>query len=245
MKCGPKLLVVSTILLALASHAGLAGAEPAASEPDLESMNLPDNLAEGWYARIETSMGRIAVQLLPRQAPQSVAHFAALAEAQLEWTDPLTGEVRKNHFYDGTEVHKAVAGERFEAGSPSGTGRGGPVMWVSHEEAQGPVDFSYPGRLGMTRASGRRVSAYQFFVTASAQPHFSGRHPCFGVVVSGMEVVIEITGVKTYSNGRPVEPVTIEKIRIFKIGEPPPLADPVPHQPTPAEFKAKERPATD
>jgi hypothetical protein len=60
-----------------------------------------------------------------------------------------------------------------------------------------------------------------------------------------MNVVTEITAVKTYSNGRPIEPVTIEKVRIFKIGDPPPLEEPVPHHPTPAEFKAKRRPGTD
>ena len=245
MACEPKLLVATMILVGLTICPGFGGTKPAGNEVDPDLVGLPENLPEGWYAWIETSMGRLAVQLLPDQAPQSVAHFAALAEARLEWTDPLTGEVRKNHFYDGTEVHKAVAGDRFEAGSPSGTGRGGPVMWVSHEEAQGPVNFSFPGRVGMTRASGRRVSAYQFFVTASAQPHYTGRHPCFGLVVKGMDVVIDITGVKTYSNGRPIEPVTIERVRIFKIGDPPPLAEPVPHHPTPAEFKLKERPAAD
>lgn len=243
MTRGVNLLIVSLVLVGLAASPCFAAEDPAKNVEDPELPGLPENLAEGWYAHIDTSMGRIVVQLLPDQAPQSVAHFAGLAEARLEWMDPLTGEVRKNHFYDGTLVHKALAAERFEAGSPTGTGRGGPVMWVAHEEAEGGVDFRFPGRVGMTRASGRRVSAYQFFVTASAQPHLSGHHPCFGVVVSGMEVVTRITGVKTYSNGRPIEPVTIEKVRIFKIGDPPPLADPVPHHPTPAVYKAKELPA--
>jgi peptidyl-prolyl cis-trans isomerase A (cyclophilin A) len=245
MERGVNLLLVPLVLAGLAACPVIAGTEAVAGEAEPDLTGLPEKLPEGWYASIETSMGRIAIQLLPQQAPQSVAHFAALAEGQLEWTDPLTGEVRKNRFYNGNRIHKAVAGERFEAGSPDGTGRGGPVMWVSHEEARGPVNFGFPGRVGMTRAAGRRVSAYQFFVTAAAQPHLTGRHPCFGVVVSGMDVVLDITGVKTYSNGRPIEPVTIEEVRIFKIGDPPPLAKPVPHHPTPAEFKAKELPATD
>jgi len=225
------------ILVAAAAAAGiLAGEVPAqdsesgpASDADLRA-GLPENAAEGWYARIETSKGPIVAQLLPRQAPQSVAHFVALAEGDLEWVDPLTGERKKGRFYDGTRVHKALAGMRFETGDPTGTGRGGPALYVP-EEGRGPVNFSVAGRLGMTRAPGSRISAHQFFVTASAQPFLNGFHPCFGVVIVGRDVVMEISAVKTYSNGRPIEPVTIESVRIFTIGDPPPLAAPKPHQP--------------
>jgi cyclophilin family peptidyl-prolyl cis-trans isomerase len=203
---------------------------------------LPLDLPEGWYARIETSKGRIVARLLPEQAPQAVAHFAALAEARLEWTDPATGESRKNHFYDGTRVHRAEAGIRFEAGSPTGTGRGGPEIWVPFEEKNGPIGFNAGGRLGMTRAPGRRVSGYQFFVTATAQPFMTGGYPCFGVVVSGLDVVMDITSVKTYSNGRPMEPVIIEEIRIFSRGDPRPLPEPRKHQPEPAQLQLMRKP---
>jgi peptidyl-prolyl cis-trans isomerase A (cyclophilin A) len=223
--------MLALLAAVLALIPGLGSAEPPA---DLE---LPPRLPEGWYARIDTSMGTIVIQLLPDQAPQSVAHFAALAEARMEWTDPLTGEVHRNHFYDGNRIHKAEAGARFEAGSPNGTGRGGPLLWVPPEEMLGPVNFDVAGRIGMTRAPGRKLSAHQFFVTASAQPFLSGRHPCFGVVVTGRDVTMNISMVKTYSNGRPVEPVIIEKIRIFSIGDPPPLPEPAEFVPTPGELK--------
>ena len=38
--------------------------------------------------------------------------------------------------------------------------------------------------------------------------------------------VYRITEVKTHKNGRPIEPVTIEKIRIFSVGNPPPIPEP-------------------
>ena len=61
-------------------------------EPDAAAGFVPaEGLAEGLYARIETSLGRIVARLLPEQAPQSVAHFAAMAEGQLEWFDMTTG----------------------------------------------------------------------------------------------------------------------------------------------------------
>ena len=101
MQRGWKSRVLYPALVILTVLPCLAGGEPPAE------LDLPPNLAAGWYARIETTMGTIAVQLLPGQAPQSVAHFAALAEARMEWTDPVSGEARKNHFYDGNPIHLA------------------------------------------------------------------------------------------------------------------------------------------
>ena len=100
--------------------------------------------------------------------------------------------------------------------------------------ADGPVTFNLPGRLGMTRGTLGKISGVQFFITASQQPKMIRRYPCFGEVVSGSDVVFDITAVPTYGNGLPVNDVVIEKIRIFKIGEPKPIPEPVPYQPTPA-----------
>jgi len=194
-----------------------------------ESYSPPVDLLEGWYARIETSMGRIVARLLPEQAPQSVAHFAAMAEGRLEWFDRLTGELRKGPYYEGIKVHRSVAGRHFEAGDPRGTGRGAPDLFVPRE-GLGPITFNAPGRLGMTK-DGPRISAVQFFATAAGEPWLSSGHPCFGVVISGLEVIQNISQVKTYANGRPVEPPVIESVNIFSIGEPPPLPDPEPYQP--------------
>jgi peptidyl-prolyl cis-trans isomerase A (cyclophilin A) len=193
----------------------------------------PEGLHPGWYARIETDMGRIIARLLPDQAPQAVAHFAAFAEGELEWIDPATGETNKSPFYDGVQVYRAEAGFLFEVGGSSGTGRGGPLIYIPSEGLEGPVDFSGAGRLGMTRSPTTYFSAFQFFVTYGSRPNLTGMHPCFGVVVSGREVVLEISTVKTYSNGRPIEPVVINEIRIFSVGEPEPLPEPLPFKPEP------------
>ncbi len=189
----------------------------------------PTNLQEGWYARIETSMGRIVVRLLPDQAPQSVAYFVGMAEGTLEWLDRTTGELEKGRYYDGIKIHKAQAGRSFEAGDPRGTGFAPPDLFVPLE-GLGPVNFSQPGRLGNTR-DGATISAVMFFLTASTQPWLNGNHPCFGTVVSGRHVITNLSQVKTYSNSRPVDPPTIEKIRIFTVGSPAPLAEPEPYYP--------------
>jgi peptidyl-prolyl cis-trans isomerase A (cyclophilin A) len=216
-----------------------------AAERSADSPALPEDLAEGWYASIQTSMGHILARLLPDQAPQSVAHFVAFAEGRLEWTDPLTGETRKGPLYDGTQIHFVKAGARFEAGSPTGKGYGGPTVWVPRNEGHAPLNFHTAGRLGMTAGPGKLISAHQFFVTAAAQPFMSGRFPCFGTVVEGGDVVLNITTVKAHPSGRPLEPVTIETIRIIRQGDPPPLAELEAYRPQREDAIFEEAPSVD
>jgi len=207
-------------MLTIAIMAMSSGVTDANDEPFLP----PEGLADGWYARIETSKGRIIARLLPEQAPQSVAHFAAMAEGRLEWFDPITGELNKSPYYDGIKIHKALAGKRFEAGDPRGTGFTPAELYVP-PEVEGPINFSRPGRLGMTSDSGM-ISAVQFFATMSAQPWLNRHHPCFGEVVKGRTVIENISQVKTYNNDRPIDPPVIELIRIFSVGNPDPLPEP-------------------
>jgi len=204
-----------------------------------------ESLGQGWYARIETSMGSIVVRLLPEQAPQAVAQFVALAEGAVERADPLTGEAIDGPYYDGTEVYLAKAGIQFEAGDPTSTGGGGPPLWVSPREGSGPANFHMAGRIGLTPTPGRGASPYSFFITASAQPQLTGLYPCFGTVVQGGDVVMRISEVRTRRDGRPIEPVLINKVRIFKEGEPPSLPEPVSYQPKPKKLAPIRKPRTD
>ncbi len=223
-------LLVAALVLAFA----------AAADAQVAATGGAAALAPGWYARLDTSAGEIVARLLPEQAPQSVAHFVALARGTMDWIDPFTGESVRRPYYDGLEVHKVKAAERFEVGDPTGTGRGAVPVYVPPEEAFGPVDFSKGGRLGMTRATLGRVSGSLFFVTASPQPWLSGRHPCFGVVVSGEDVVWRITSVKAHPSGRPIEPVVLRHVEIFSAGDPAPLPQPQTYVPVTPRMKVRD-----
>jgi peptidyl-prolyl cis-trans isomerase A (cyclophilin A) len=173
-------------------------------------------------------MGQIIALLHPEHAPQAVAHFAALADGRLEWHDPVTGQAKKAPYYDGIEVHFAMAGRLFEAGYRPGADSA-PELWVPLEGAAGKP-FGRGGRLGMA-AKRPGISGVVFFITASPDRKLDRTYPCFGTVVSELETVYRITEVKTRKGGRPIEPVTIEKIRIFAVGNPAPLPEPVPFFP--------------
>lgn len=218
--------------------AGLVLLLAAASAP---AADLPSDLPQGWYARIETTMGTMVARLLPENAPQAAAHFAALAEGRFPWQDLVTGEQKQGRYYDGIPIHKAVAGERFEAGDATGTGRGAPLIYSPYE--RGPLGFERPYRLGMTRGSLNRTSGVLFFVTVGNMSFLNGSHSCFGELVSGQEVAWNIATVKTNSMGKPIEPVIIRSVRILAVGSPPPLPEAVPFTPPPPEPFGVKKPA--
>ena len=242
---------LTALSLSLALCASVVGAAPPSSESTasrsaaaeveaFDDFTPPAELRSGWYARVDTNKGRFIIRLLPHQAPRSTAYFAALADGRLNWVDPVTGEAMSGHYYDGTLVQQAFGGERFEAADAHVTGRRAPSIFVPMEGG-GPINFLRPYRVGMTRNPGGTISGAVFFVTSSPHPILSTKHPCFGEVVHGFEVVDAITQVRTYSNNRPVDPVIIERLRTFKIGSPDPLPEPKPHQPKPETFQRRER----
>jgi len=213
--------------LCLMAPGGSSDTEPLKHSPDWPT---------GHYARIETDFGRIVARLLPQQAPQSVAHFAAAARGELAWIDP-TGEQKKFPYYDGIPIHNVRAGFLFEAGDWTGTGQGAPPLYVP-QEGGGPINFSQAGRLGMARPQ-QHTSALQFFATYASDPRLNRVFPCFGEIVEGREVVFQISQQKAYSNGKPIEEIKIRTIRIFEIGNPLPLPEPTqtPTGPRKMEFR--------
>ena len=60
---------------------------------------------------IETSKGRIVVEMSPLAAPNHVERMKTLARAR---------------FYDGIIFHRVISGFMLQGGCPEGSGRGGP-----------------------------------------------------------------------------------------------------------------------
>ena len=71
------------------------------------------------------------------------------------------------------------------------------------------------GTLSMANA-GPNTGGSQFFINLVNNNYLDRKHPVFGKVVSGMEVVDAIAKVKTNSQDRPLEDVVIEKAEILE-----------------------------
>ncbi len=163
-------------------------------------------------ATLHTSLGTIVIRLLPDHAPKTVRNFVELAQGEREWTDPRTGKATRARLYDGTIFHRVIPRFMIQGGDPLGTGTGGPGYRFA-DEFHPDLSFSRPGLLAMANA-GPGTNGSQFFITTDPAPHLNRRHTIFGEVISGQDVVEEISRVETGAANRPVKDVVLESVEI-------------------------------
>lgn len=164
-------------------------------------------------ARFETSMGDVTLKLFEHECPRTVANFVALATGQVEWTEP-NGTKTKRPLYSGTIFHRVIPQFMAQGGDPTGTGRGGPG-WRFGDEIAPSLKHNKPGMLSMANA-GPNTNGSQFFLCEVATPHLDGKHAVFGETIEGLELISKITHVRTAAGDKPVEPITIKQIHIFR-----------------------------
>jgi peptidyl-prolyl cis-trans isomerase A (cyclophilin A) len=173
-------------------------------------------------AKLRTSRGSIVVRLLPDHAPKTVRNFVELAEGGREWTDPGSGKKSASKLYDGTIFHRVIPQFMIQGGDPLGTGTGGPGYKFA-DEIHPDLRFDRPYLVAMANA-GPGTNGSQFFITTVPTPHLNGRHTIFGEVISGSNVVEDISNVRTGRNDRPVDDVVLESVVIERDGGPRPDA---------------------
>jgi cyclophilin family peptidyl-prolyl cis-trans isomerase len=153
-------------------------------------------------AKVETTMGTMMVQLFDAQVPNTVANFAHLASSG---------------FYNGLKFHRVIADFMIQGGCPKGDGTGGPG-WHIADEFVPALKHDREGVLSMANA-GPNTNGSQFFITLEDTPWLDGKHTVFGRVVKGLDVLKAIGAVKTDSGDRPVEPVKITRVTLFRDAE--------------------------
>ncbi|MBQ8146011.1 MAG: peptidylprolyl isomerase [Clostridia bacterium] len=155
--------------------------------------------------RIEMENGGIIdVELYEDKAPITAANFKKLVS---------------EGFYDGLIFHRVIAGFMIQGGDPTGTGCGGSGNNIKGEflanGINNPISHER-GVISMARSQNFNSASSQFFIMHADGKFLDGQYAAFGKVVSGMETVDEIAGVKTDYSDRPVIDMRIKKASLIE-----------------------------
>jgi cyclophilin family peptidyl-prolyl cis-trans isomerase len=141
---------------------------------------------------METTKGRVVIELLPDLAPAHVARVKELA---------------RENFYDGVVFHRVIDGFMAQTGDPTGTGMGGSDK---PDLKAGFSNMSHVrGTCSMARSQNPNSANSQFFICFEDAPWLNRQYSVWGQVIEGMENVDQI------KRGEPVrDPDSIVTMRV-------------------------------
>ena len=166
-------------------------------------------------ALLETSLGNMKIELYTDKMPVTAGNFVKLA---------------KSGFYDGLHFHRVINGFMAQFGCPysrdpqsprAGTGDS-PDGTIQDEHPANAKISNEPGTLSMANTGRPNSGSCQFFINTVHNPYLDfftpgqSRHPVFGRVIEGMNVLKKIETTPTDGNDRPRTPVRMNKITVIE-----------------------------
>ena len=147
---------------------------------------------------LDTNMGEIQIELFDDTMPITAGNFKKLVS---------------DGFYDGIIFHRVIPNFMIQGGDPTGTGMGGPGYNIKDEFTQNNKNDR--GTIAMAN-SGPNTGGSQFFINTKNNNFLDTKHPVFGKVIKGMDVVDAISNTARNSQDRPLKDVIIKKAKIIK-----------------------------
>jgi cyclophilin family peptidyl-prolyl cis-trans isomerase len=141
---------------------------------------------------LETSKGKVVIELFPDLAPGHVGRIKELA---------------RDNFYDGIVFHRVIEGFMAQTGDPTGTGMGG------SDKPDLKAEFSNMnhgrGTCSMARAQSPDSANSQFFICFDDAGFLNKQYTVWGQVIEGMDNIDQI------KRGEPVQdPDSIVTMRV-------------------------------
>ena len=159
---------------------------------------------------METSVGKIVLELYPDKAPKTVDNFL--------------GYVKSGH-YNGTIFHRVIPNFMIQGGGFTTDMRQKPSGQPIDNEADNGLKNTR-GSIAMARTQEPHSATSQFFINTVDNDYLNYKskdvsgwgYAVFGRVIEGMVVVDSISEVKTGTKGMfrnvPVEPIVIDKMTV-------------------------------
>lgn len=166
-------------------------------------------------ATCETSLGNFEIELFVDKMPLTAGNFVKLAKAG---------------FYDGLHFHRVISGFMAQFGCPhsrdpkssrAGTGDG-PDGTITDEHPPGARLSNEPGTLSMANTGRPNSGSCQFFINTVHNDFLdwfspgASKHPVFGKIVAGMDIISKIESTPTDGGDRPRTPVRMNKITVHE-----------------------------
>ena len=137
-------------------------------------------------------------------------------------------DLANSGFYDGLHFHRVIAGFMLQFGCPhsrdpenprAGTGES-PNGTIQDEHPDEAKLSNEPGTLSMANTGRPNSGGCQFFINTVHNAYLDwfspgpSKHPVFGRVTDGMDVVEKIEKTETNAQDRPVSPVQMIRVRV-------------------------------
>lgn len=166
-------------------------------------------------AVFETSEGTFKAEILLSEMPMTAGNFLSLA---------------KSGFYDGLHFHRVIPQFMLQFGCPHSrdpkstrAGTGGPPGGCIKDEFLAAAKFSNePGTLSMANTGQPNSGGSQFFINTVHNSYLDwfdnstpSKHPVFGRVTEGMQVVKTIEALGSRS-GKPSKPIRMNKVTVIE-----------------------------
>ncbi len=148
-------------------------------------------------AVFDTNQGEFKIELFEDTMPLTTGNFIGLVEQGV---------------YEDVIFHRIISGFMIQGGDPTGTGMGDPSIPKIKDEFS-DNNKNDLGTISMANA-GPDTGSSQFFINLVNNNFLDTKHPVFGKVVEGMDVVEKMGKVKTGQGDKPVEDVIINKITL-------------------------------
>ncbi|HKN09638.1 MAG TPA: peptidylprolyl isomerase [Pseudomonadota bacterium] len=167
-------------------------------------------LAANPQVDLDTTAGKIRIELYPEAAPKTVENFLAYVQAK---------------HYDGTQFHRVIKGFMIQGGGYTADFKEKPTKSPVRNEAEQSSKaglLNVPGSVAMARTSDPNSATAQFFINVGDNKFLNFReatpqgygYTVFGKVVAGMDVVDKIAGSPTSAGGIFTKDVPTERVII-------------------------------